>query len=98
MSNSNIKRMIKASQNEAWSKKRISRLKVLQYAGGIVMVFSMMAMDGSVFGYQISVDRDLLVILLVVGTAEMCEGHSKRKMIELVKEMKDIKQKELLSG
>jgi len=51
MSHSNIKRVIRASQNEARSKKRMSRLKVLQYAGGIVMIFSMKAMDGSVFCY-----------------------------------------------
>lgn len=80
---------IQASQNEAWSKKRTAHLWVLQYAGTIVFSFSLIAMDGQFFGYQISVNQDILLILLLLGVIAMFWGYYERRMIEVVRAIKD---------
>ena len=91
MLSSNTNNLLKASQNEAWSKRRTMHLRVLQYAGSIVMAFSLIAMDGVFFGYQISVDQDILALLVLVGVTAMFVGYYERKMIEVVRALKDIK-------
>ena len=82
---------IKASQNEACSKKSTAHLWVLQYAGTIVFIFSLIALDGQFFGYKISVDEDTLLILLLLGVIVMFWGYYERRMIEVGRAIKDIK-------
>ena len=82
---------IKASQNEARSKKSTAHLRVLQYAGTIVFSFSLIALDGQFFGYKISVDEDTLLIPLLLGVIAMFWGYYERRMIEVVRAIKDIK-------
>ncbi|MHC4626549.1 MAG: hypothetical protein ACYTDV_06175 [Planctomycetota bacterium] len=89
MLSSNTNKLLKAARNEAWSKKRTAYLRALQYAGTIVMAFSLIAMDGKVFRYQISVDQDILLILLLVGIGAMFVGYYERRMIAVVRAIKD---------
>ena len=91
MLDSNTNKLLKTCQDEAWCKKWTAFLRVSQYAGGIVMVLSLIFLDGSFFGYEVSVDQDILVILLLVGMAAMFWGYYERRMIEVVRAMKDIK-------
>jgi len=85
MFNSNINNLLKSSQNEAWSKKRTTYLRVLQYTGSIVMAFSLIAMHGSFFGRQISVDQEILLIPLLLGITAMFVGYYECKMIQVVR-------------
>jgi hypothetical protein len=91
MLDSNTKKLLETCQDEAWCKKWTAFLRVSQYAGGIVMVFSLIFLDGSFFGYEVPVDQDLLVILLLVGMSALFWGYYERKMIEVVRAIKDIK-------
>ena len=83
MLNSNINNVLKSSQNAAWYKKRTTYLRVLQYTGTIVMLFSLIAMDGTFFGRQISVDQEILLILLLAGVTAMFLGYYECKIIKL---------------
>jgi len=91
MLDSDTNKLLKTCQDEAWCKKWTAFLRVSQYAGSIVMVLSLIFLDGSFFGYKVSVDQDILVILLLVGMAAMFWGYYERRMIEVVRAMKDIK-------
>ena len=90
-SNSNtINRLLRISENEPRFKKRVACLWVLQYVGFIVMSFALIAEHGTFFGYQISVDRVIWLIILLAGATAMFVGYYERKMIQVVRAIKDI--------
>ncbi len=94
MLDSDTNKLFETCQDEAWCKKWTAFPRVSQYAGSIVMVYSLIALHpGSFFGHKVSVgvDQDLLVILLLVGVAAMFWGYYQRRMIEVVRAIKDIK-------
>jgi len=92
MLDSDTNKLLKTCQDEAWCKKWTAFLRVSQYAGTIVMVLSLLALHtGEVFGYKVSVDQEKLAMLLFAGVAAMFWGYYERKMIEVVRAIKDIK-------
>lgn len=88
MLNTGYSKLLKASKDEGWFTKRTTYLRVLQYAGTILMGFSLIALDGKFFGFQISVDQDVLIILLILGITTMFGGYYERRMIEVVRAIK----------
>jgi hypothetical protein len=90
MSNSNtINRLLRISENEPRFKKKVACLWVLQYVGIIVFTFAMLSEDGTFFGTQISVDRVIWLIILLAGATSMFVGYYERKMIQVVRAIKD---------
>jgi hypothetical protein len=63
---------------------------VLQYVGTIVMTFALIANHGTFFGYQISVDRDVWLCIVLAGATAGFVGYYERKMIQGVRAIKDI--------
>ena len=82
-------RLLKTCQNQARREKWMMFLRLFQYAGGIVVALSLIAMDGLFFGYKVSIDQDLLLILLIVGIATMFWGYYERRMIKVVLAIRD---------
>lgn len=90
-SNSNtINRLLSISENEPRFKKRVACLWVLQYVGIIVFTFALIANHGTFFGYRISFDRVSWLIILLAGATAMFVGYYERKMIQVVRAIKDI--------
>jgi hypothetical protein len=54
------------------------------------MTFALIANHGTFFGYQISVDRDVWLCIVLAGATAGFVGYYERKMIQGVRAIKDI--------
>ena len=56
-------------------------LCVIQYLGTLVMVSSLVAADGKVFGADISINQDIILISILLGVGTMFWAYYSRKQI-----------------
>lgn len=56
-------------------------LCVIQHFGALLMVLSIIAIDGKFFGADISIDKDIIAICIAIGTGIMCSAHNSRRRI-----------------